>query len=254
MRTALTVSLVIALCAPAGAQSRGARSHQSDRATDEVFHPSIGLPLPPIGLPLPPIGLPPRTIERSERLERPERFERPERPERSERSERSRAGSVVFFGPMYWPYPYLSGTPAPSAPSPAPPVQPQPTTGVLHLELPAGVNPQIYVDGYYVGLLSDANGGDLILEAGGHTIELHQDGYEPVREQLRVPFDGVITYRAAMNPLVRQQSPIIAPPLPPQPSTIYVIPRCYVGNVPPREAMLPAGCDPRDAVEFPSAR
>jgi hypothetical protein len=123
---------------------------------------------------------------------------------------------------------------------------------VLHLELQSGVDPQIYVDGYFVGLLSDATGGDLILDAGPHTIELREVGYETLREQLRVPLDGVITYRAELKPLVRQQSSVVSTPLPPpQPSTIYVIPGCYVGNVPPREAALPAGCDPRDAVEFP---
>src|SRR5947207_13211672 len=245
MRTALAAALVIALCAPAGAQSRGGRSHQSDHSTDEVFRPSIGLPLPQIGLPLPsiglplpPMGLPPRA---SERIERSERFERPERFERSRRG-----AAVVFFGPTFgWPYPYLPGTPAPSYPSPAPPAPPQLTAGALHLELQSGVDPQIYVDGYFVGLLSDANGGDLILDAGAHTIELREQGYETLREQLRVPLDGVITYRAELKPLVRQQSSVISTPLPPpQPSTIYVIPGCYVGNVPPRDAVLPAGCDP----------
>jgi hypothetical protein len=47
--------------------------------------------------------------------------------------------------------------------------------------------------------------------------------------------------------------PIAQPALPaPAPTTIYVVPGCYVGNVPPREVALPAGCDARNAVEFRS--
>jgi hypothetical protein len=259
MRTALLAALVIALGAPAGAQSRGARSHQSGRATDEVFRPSIGLPLPPIGLPLPSIGLPlppmglqPRTPER---LERSARSERAERPERSERFGRSR-GATILFGPVYgWPYPYeyLSGTPEPSPPTPPP--APQAAIGRLHLDLPLDVNPQVYVDGYYAGLLSDANGAELTLDAGPHTIELHQDGYETLREDVRIPFGNVITYRGELKRLLPAQPAAVMPPVPPPaPATIYMIPRCYVGNIPPSQALLPAGCDARDAVEFPPAR
>jgi len=259
MRTALLAALVISLSASAGAQSRGARSHQSGRATDEVFRPSIGLPLPQIGLPLPPIGLPlpsmglpPRTPER---FERSERSERPVRPgDRFDR--RGNRGSVILFGPVYgWPYPYeyLPGTPEPSPPTPPP--APQAAIGRLRLDLPLDVNPQVYVDGYYAGLLSDANGAELTLDAGPHTIELHQDGYETLREDVRIPFGNVITYRAELKRLLPAQPAAVMPPAPPPaPATIYMIPRCYVGNIPPSQALLPAGCDARDAVEFPPAR
>lgn len=240
MRTALLAALVIVLGAPAGAQSHGARAHEPDRSTDEVFHPSIGLPLPQIGLPLPPIGLPPPSMNL------------PPRPtERSERPHRS----IILFGPVYgwpYPYPYVSGTSEPSLPSPAPPPAPHSATGRLHLDLQSDVDPRIYVDGYYVGLLSDANGGELTLDAGAHTIELRQEGYETLREGVRIPFDDVITYRAALKPLAAPPAPIaVAPAPPPAPTTIYVIPGCYVGNVAPREAALPAGCDPNRAVAFP---
>ena len=42
------------------------------------------------------------------------------------------------------------------------------------------------------------------------------------------------------------------PPVPP--ATIYMIPGCYIGNLPPREVKLPAGCDPDRASVFPSQR
>ena len=38
------------------------------------------------------------------------------------------------------------------------------------------------------------------------------------------------------------------------PATIYMIPGCYVGNLPPREVKLPAGCDADRASVFPSQR
>src|SRR6266545_3340735 len=101
MRIALTAFVLIAAAGPAGAQSHAARS------TDELWKPTLGLPLPQIGLPLPQLGLPP--IERSERFERSERLERSERPERSERRGRSerpgRSGAILFVPAFGWPYP-----------------------------------------------------------------------------------------------------------------------------------------------------
>src|ERR1041385_4165131 len=157
MRIALTALLLVALSAPAGAQ---AHSHR-DRSTDEVWRPSIGLPLPQIGLPLPqiglplpPIALPPPRIERPERSERSERFERPERSERSV-PRRSPGAATVFFPSYGWPSPYLPGEqdPLSSSLTPTYPVHPPRATGRLRVDLQSGIDPQIYIDGYYVGLL-----------------------------------------------------------------------------------------------------
>ena len=115
----------------------------------------------------------------------------------------------------------------------------------------------MYVDGYYVGLLSDASRGELTLDAGAHAIELREIGYETLHVDVQIPADGAITYRGALTRLAPPPSSAIAAPTlppPPAPATIYMIPRCYVGNVPPRDAVLPPGCDPRNAVEFPPAR
>src|SRR5438874_631153 len=110
MRIALTAFILIAAAGPAGAQSHARRS------TDELWKPTIGLPLPQIGLPLPQIGLPlPQLglppIERSERSERSERLQRPERPERFERS-----GAILFVPAFGWPYLPATAVPAPPAP------------------------------------------------------------------------------------------------------------------------------------------
>jgi len=250
MRLSLLVLLIFGSPAIAGAQSHIARS------TPPTPLPSIGLPLPPIGLPLPQIGLPLPQMGLTPRTERPERSERPERPERPERSERSRHGSVILFVPAYG-WPYLPGTAVPTPPSrPQPPTQ---ATGRLHLDLQSGVDPQIYVDGYYVGRLSDV-GSELTLDAGPHSIELREDGYENLRVDVQMSRDGLMTYRGALKPVGGADRPVSGADLPgprvdavpPAPTTIYVIPGCYVGNVPPKDAGLPAGCNERNAVAFPS--
>jgi len=258
MRTALLAALAIALSAPAGAQSRGGRSHQSAHqsadATAEVFHPSIGLPLPPIGLPLPPIGLPPAQMTTPPRdVTSPPRV-----PQPSSRRRGRTAGAVFLYWPEFgWPASYLPGTAMPSPPSPPPAPAPQDVIGRLRLELQSGIDPQIYVDDYFVGLLSDAGGSELSLEAGTHVVELREQGYETLHLDVQIAPDRVATYRGELKSLsfAPQMSQPAAPAPPPPPATtIYVIPGCYVGNVPPRDASLPEGCDPASAVEFPPAR
>ena len=130
----------------------------------------------------------------------------------------------------------------------------------MHLDLQPGVDPQIYVDGYYVGMLSDV-GGELTLDAGAHAIELREAGYEILRVDVRISPEGLITYRGELKPVSGADLPgpradvAQSPPPPdvaPSRTTIYVIPGCYVGNVPPKDARLPAGCDEARAIAFPS--
>ena len=130
------------------------------------------------------------------------------------------------------------------------------TTGRLLLNLHSGIDPQIFVDGYYVGLFSDV-GGELILDAGGHTIELHEEGFLDARVDVRIPLDGTISYDVTLKPIEPAPLSLVAPVAPvaspaPAPATIYVVPGCYVGNVPPQQVTLPAGCQGRGAMTFPS--
>jgi len=113
----------------------------------------------------------------------------------------------------------------------------------------SGIDPQIYVDGYYVGLFSDSNG-DLTLDAGPHTIELKEEGFETLHVDVQVPLDGAITFRGELKRVALPT--LTGPRAEVPPTTIYLIPGCYVGNVPPSEAKLPAGCDADRAVAFPS--
>jgi hypothetical protein len=261
MRTVLAAALLIALSTPAGAQSHARSTVGLPASSIGLPLPSIGLPLPPMGLPLPPMGLSPRTVAPSDL--NPFRGDRAPRTGggRSNRRGVATGGAVFLFVPAYgWPYvpdSLLPGTPVPGPPSP--PVAPRAATGRLHLALQSGVDPQIYVDGYYVGMLSDASG-ELTLEAGAHTLELRQDGYDALHVDIQIPVDGLITYRATMRRVVAAPAAVaqappasnVPPPAPPAPSTIYMIPGCYVGNVPPKDASLPAGCDEGRAIAFPS--
>ena len=247
--------LLFAALALIGTASAAAAQSHGGGLTDDMPTPSIGLPLPhiglplpPMGLPLPPMGLPP---ERSRPSERTNVLKHPQRSERPERSERSVPASIIFLG---WPYLPTAELPASPSPSPAPP--PKEATGRLLLSLHSGVDPQIFVDGYYVGLFSDV-AGQLILDAGAHTILLHEEGFRDARVDVKIPLDGTITYDVALKPIEVAPLPAAAPvplaPSPvPAPSTIYVVPGCYVGNVPPQQVKLPAGCDARASITFPS--
>jgi hypothetical protein len=246
MRIGFTLLAVVLGASTAAAQSHGGLTDDMPTPSIGLPLPHIGLPLPPMGLPLPPMGLPPapsRPSDRSSILQRPERFER------SERSERSHPTSLIFFG-----WPYFPTAEFPASPLPSPPARPKQATGRLLLSLHSGVDPQMFVDGYYIGLFSDFAGA-LTLDVGAHTIELREEGFRDERVDVKIP-DGTITYDVVLKPSeaapVPVVAPVAAPSPPPPPTTIYVVPGCYVGNVAPQQVKLPAGCDANAAIAFPS--
>lgn len=212
--------------------------------------PPIGLPLPPIGLPLPPIGLPPPASPGTPDPS-PSEPQSPAHP--SGRGQRHHRPFVPFvvFAPPYWygmPGYGVSHALAPAAPAPgvvvaepplppaASPAPPAPATGVLRLDVAAAPGVEVYVDGYFAGLL-DELGPELALEPGAYTVELRAAGYEPLTIKVHITVSRTTTYRGALTP-----SPMAASaPLPR--STLYYIPGCYLGNVHPREVELPPGCD-----------
>ena len=191
-----------------------------------------GLPLSTIGLPLPPIGLQP-----------PGDQKRPIR--RHHRRSSGVRAPVIFVVPQAF---------APAAPPPAPtvvvaPVESRAATGRLVLDVQPG-SAQVFVDGYYVGTPDDLNAsrGELVLEPGPHSINLDAAGYEAASFNVKVTPDQPIVYRRALKPI----QPIAPPPrvMPTAPRTFYLIPGCYVGNVPPKEAGLPKTCDISGTVTF----
>ena len=108
--------------------------------------------------------------------------------------------------------------------------------------------------------MSDSNG-ELTLDAGPHAIEQREEGYQDVHVDVQITAEALTTYRGALRPIVPPravgaQPPSAAPSAPPAPApaptTIYMIPGCYIGNVAPKDASLPPGCDESGAIVFPS--
>jgi hypothetical protein len=133
------------------------------------------------------------------------------------------------------------------APAPESTVAPRTARGSLFLQVqPARV--QVFVDGYYVGTVDDFDGtpGALMLDAGAHVVELDDPAYEHVRFDVRIDSSQPIIYRREMSPASAQP----AAPLTSTSSPMYSIPGCYLGNVPPNDAGLPATCDPARAIRL----
>jgi len=189
--------------------------------------------LPQIGLPLPQIGLPPHGVQV---------------PTTDRRGGgRHRHGwsapwpAVVYFVPQYVAPIALASEPVPIEVE----VEKPAATGRLILdEQPE--NAQVFVDGYYAGVPEDfsvARGGGVI-EAGSHRIDLSAPGYEPLALDLKIAPDQSVTYRQTLKPITKLTD------VPGPPTTFYLIPGCYMGNVHPKEARLPATCDLGRVVEF----
>ncbi len=117
--------------------------------------------------------------------------------------------------------------------------------GTLRLDVPTDPHAQVYVDGLFAGTLSELPA-DVELTEGAHRIELRAAGYQALTVNVMITAGRSITYRgalaAAASPIVPAAAPAAAPP-PPPPATVYLIPGCYLGNVPPQDAGLPASCD-----------
>ncbi|HKB11376.1 MAG TPA: PEGA domain-containing protein, partial [Vicinamibacterales bacterium] len=121
-----------------------------------------------------------------------------------------------------------------AAPSEAPVVM-----GGLRL---TGTTPeaQVFLDGYFVGTLGDIESGrPLTVPAGPHRLEIRAAGYQPVTVDIQITPYETLTYRASLDrtpPPPRSSSASAS-------SAMYLIPNCYLGNVPPRQNRLPSGCD-----------
>lgn len=220
--------------------------------------PAIGLPLPEIGLPLPEIGLPP-AIDAHPRVRR-------DHPSRM-----IEAPTVIYLVPGYyaWGYPNRVHAFAPTAASrkaSSSHRKQKPVTGSLRLDVEPSSVLQVYVDGYYVGTPDDLNG-ELELEAGPHKIEIRAQGYEPLSFDVKIVAARSITYRGVLTPIEAGRKPgttAVTPhadpvqtglkpdatTAPATPTTFYLIPGCYVGNVPPKDARLPATCDQSRVITY----
>jgi hypothetical protein len=167
---------------------------------------------------------------------------------------------VFYVLPGYLPGYYGWDYPAAPPPDTSPVAEargPEPeandATGILRLEVEPAPILQLYVDGYFVGAAEDfANGVELA--AGTHTVELHAPGYQMIHLDVRMSAGRAITYRGALQPAGVTVAPVAPAPVataadpvasvaPAPPQTIYHIPGCYLGNIPPKDAKLPGTCD-----------
>jgi hypothetical protein len=60
---------------------------------------------------------------------------------------------------------------------------------------------QVYIDGYYVGLVDSFNGAfqKLGIEGGGHQVELKADGYEALQFEVLITPGETVTYKGEMK-------------------------------------------------------
>jgi hypothetical protein len=142
-----------------------------------------------------------------------------------------------FFAPFVAGYSAVAdsvGVATPSAPVAA-------ATGLLRLSVTPS-SAQVFIDSYYVGTVADIEAQRVLtLEAGPHRIEFRAPQYETLTVDVRIMPHELVTYRGALEP-ARPAVPA-ASALTASPSPMYLIPNCYLGNVPPRPSRLPAGCD-----------
>jgi hypothetical protein len=116
----------------------------------------------------------------------------------------------------------------------------------------------VFVDGVYEGTADDFGGsGERSLLAGPHRIRLEADGYEAVAFDVRVPANDTVTFRRELEPRVTPapssvDAAPVAAAVPVPRKTLYVIPRCYLGDTLPQAEQLPEGCRLADLRTIPS--
>jgi hypothetical protein len=126
---------------------------------------------------------------------------------------------------------------------------PPPARLILDIHPPTA---QVFTDGYYIGIPEDfrLEQGGAVLEPGPHRIDIVARDYEPVSFDVNLTRGQSATFRHILTPILPapQPAPDAVPPARKPPMTFYLIPGCYMGNVPPKEVKLPATCDITRAV------
>jgi hypothetical protein len=115
--------------------------------------------------------------------------------------------------------------------------------GGLRLETEPGTA-QVFVDGYYAGLVEDygLRGRILELPAGSHHIELRAPGYALLAFDVNIIPNETSRFRGDLQLVPPQQRAPSATTASAVIKKFYVIPNCYAGDRPPT-GTLPAGCD-----------
>ena len=272
------ICLVLALL---GVPAIAAAQYQAPAQRGVAVGPIIGS-LPSLGLPLPPIGLSPRapvddrrpvnTVQQRNGHQRD--FQQREWLQNTWQQREWQSGGQQETGysrgygnpfgyrpgPVYiyvgQQYPYMPSAQVIMQATVVPgviTVVPEPMTGRLLLEVEPADILQVFVDGAYVGTPADL-GSSLDLPPGSRRIEFRAPGYKTLAIDAQIVSQRTIVYRATLDRIAptRVVPPPAAPVAPPLPAsspvasgnrTMYLIPGCYMGNVPPQDLKLPAGCD-----------
>ena len=139
--------------------------------------------------------------------------------------------------------PFIFGYPESTYGQSRPEVRTPPATGLLRLAVTPS-SAQVFVDSYYAGTVDDVNAQRVLeLEAGPHRLELRAPQYQTLTVDIRITALETITYRGALEPTRAAAAPAPAAAAPRVPTVMYMIPNCYLGNLPPRQSRLPSGCD-----------
>jgi hypothetical protein len=140
-----------------------------------------------------------------------------------------------FYGGVYGGgYGYGTSYAAEQYPS-SPQAPPAPATGYLRLDVDPDTA-QVFIDGLYAGEVSDFRRGGRPIGAGPHRVEIRADGFDGITFDVGVPSDDMVSYRRTLS---RMEQKIAAAGLK---KTIYVVPRCFAGDVRPTQDQLPKGC------------
>lgn len=171
--------------------------------------------------------------------------------------QRQYSPSVVYVLPPYrfFPNTYPATNQFYVAPPPptAPVAEPAAPMGALRLDVEPRDLLQVFVDGSFVGMPSEI-GDQIELTPGTRRIELRARGYKTLTFNAEIVKDREITYRGSLErdapqtpapeaPAPQAPKPHLPPQAPRTPTTIYLIPGCYLGNVAPKLAELRPGCD-----------
>lgn len=234
-----------AAAAPRGG-SFGVTIRQDPAPRPSPGRPSPGRPGPsaPMGPLVPPA--PPSALDSVDLFQARPRTYAP-RYDRVPR-QRYQGGYGAGYGYVTDPFGYISQPYYPS--QPADDSDPRGSDGVGYLRL--DVQPEtarVYVDGYYVGSVSDFRRAARALDAGPHRVEFRADGYETQSVEMSIRANDTLSYRGALTAVAQR-----ADLRPAAPKTFYVIPRCYAGDTRPRADQLPAGCQLARIREVPPVK
>jgi len=149
--------------------------------------------------------------------------------------------SPILFGYGYalTPHAGLYGGPGFSSEPHEATAGPRDMSGSLYLEVEP-TTAQVYVDGFYMGIVDDFGRTGVTLPTGRHRIELRASGYEALTIDVNIVAGQPTRYHGKL-PAERRPAVDAVPPR--THGDLFVIPGCYAGDRPPRESALPHGCD-----------